>query len=121
MKKTLITSLFTLLYHFSTSQSFSESMFMDFAFSDGTKPSMHIHFSNVGKDALYSALKTTFKSKHGKIEKVKSSRDEYFISHFVLENNKPTRANVKLLEQNSQADLMISLKIMNRLFRNSRQ
>ena len=51
---------------FSTSQSFSESMFIDYAFSDGTKPSMHIHFSNVGKDALYSALKTTFKSKHGK-------------------------------------------------------
>ena len=76
-EKTLITDLFTLLF-FSTSQSFSESMFMDYAFSDDTKPSIHIHFSNVGKDALYSAQKTTCKSKHGKIEKVKSIRYECF-------------------------------------------
>ena len=110
MKKTLFTTLFSSLFLFSMSQSFSESMFMDYAFSDGTKPSIHIHFSNVGKDALYDALKTAFKSKDGKIEKVKNNSDEYIVSNFVLKNNKPSKANIKLLEVNSQADMMISFE-----------
>ena len=55
-------------------------------------------------------LKPLLKVNMEKIEKVKSSRDEYFVSNFVLKNNKPTRANIKLLEVNSQADIMISFE-----------
>lgn len=110
MKNTFITTLLSLSFLIASAQSFSESMFMDYEYDSGTYPSLHIHFSNVGKKVLYEAIKNSFKEKNGKIESVKNANDEYLVPSFLLENNIPSHANITILEENSQSDLIIAFK-----------
>lgn len=60
MKKTTLLITLSFSFYLAFAQSFTESMFMDYEFSDGTKPTLHVNFTNVGKDAIYDAVKTAF-------------------------------------------------------------